>query len=261
MTQPPQHQPYGQQPGWSQPGYPGPPPGGPHPGYPMPSRPRPTRGPLPMTLGIIGGVLLLGAVVLFVLAVTVFRSTVPLGVLDSDGGPGADALISGDPPLVAEAQLEAGESYMLYVVRPTGASAPGLSETPEVVSPSGERGSMRWAEISSTATQGGSSAVGVNSYSAEESGLHEFSISGFTDPALDGSGEAFVVLAPGGDFAGLASGVFGVLGAVFGGIALGTIGLGLLIAGIVVGVVRRRRRREQEGGTGPGGPLGQGPTP
>lgn len=227
-------------------------------GPPVPGRPRPTRGPLPAVLTIIGGVLLAGAVGLFVMAGLMFTQTVPLGVLDRTGGPGSDALISGEPPMILEVELEAEESYMLYTAAPSGTSTPQLEAVPEVTAPSGETRSMGPAQISSTASMGGTDAVGRYSYRAGESGLHTVEIGGFSADGQFADGEAFVVLAPGGDFGGLMGGVFGVLGSVFGGIALGTVGLGLLVAGIIVAVIRRRRRREQASSPygDPGSPWG-----
>lgn len=205
-----------------------------------------------MVLGIVGGVLLAGAAALFVVAVLLFTSTVPLGVLDRDGGPGSDAVTSGEPPTTLEVELQADQSYMLHVAAPSSADAPRLESVPEVTAPSGESRLMSPAEISSTASMGGTSAVGRHSYTADESGLHTVEIDAFTDAEQFAEGETFVVLSPGGDFAGLMGGVFGILGSIFGGIALGTVGLGLLIAGIVLGIIRRRRRREQPHDQRPG---------
>ncbi|MDZ5077153.1 hypothetical protein [Nesterenkonia sp. HG001] len=264
MTQPPGGQPG--QPHGSQPH--GQPPYGPsqsghaqpfqYPPYSAPA-PKPTRGPLAMVLIVLGSVLLAGAVGLFVMAALMFTQTVPLGVLDRSGGPGSDAVFSGEPPITVEVQLDAEESYLLYVASPSGSSTPRLADVPEVTAPSGESRTMGPAQISSTASMGGTDAVGQYSYTAHESGLHTVEIEAFADPGPFAEGESFIVIAPGGDFVGLMGGVFGVLGSVFGGIAAGTIGLGLLVAGIIVAVIRRRRRREHAAWPAPGAGPAWGP--
>ncbi|UJP40653.1 hypothetical protein [Cellulomonas palmilytica] len=235
--------PYPGQPYAGQPQPPGP--YGPYGPYPPAPRP-PARTSLvgPVVLTGIGAFLLVAAVVVAVLVVRTFLSIVPLGVLDAGGGPGSASVASTSAPGTTTAQLAAGYHH-LYLVVPSDEHDASLVGVAQLTGPDGTTITGEQSAIDGTATMGGNRAVLVAGFSVLEAGEYTLTVPEATTP------DAQVVLVEGPDFAGFISGVFGTVGGVFLAIALGVIGFGLTVGGVIWWVVRARARRRVVAGPQP----------
>lgn len=244
---------------------------------PPAERSRPVRGPLPMVLSLLGGLLVLGGLVLAAVAVMLFLRVIPAGVLDLDGSPGADVVASAAPPGEMRVELEEGETWTLYLAAPTSAPELEFQQAPTVTGPSGESTTMGPASTGSRVTLGDRRAIAVHSWTAGESGEHLVTLSAvratdgtagtdggtFDGGTFDGAAQALLV--PGGSVGTMVRGIVGTVGSVFAGVGLLLLGTTLLIVALIVALVRRSRREQLRAGPGPmqGPPQGhpQGPAP
>lgn len=195
--------------------------------------PRPgTRGPT--TLIVVGIATLVLAVAIGAFAVVSTVRAVPTGIVTLDGRPGDDVLAVIATPGTATAELEAGTEYGLLLVGWSGGPEARLEGAITVTTPAGEQRELTRSTQSFHVTGGNRTARAVATVRPTVSGAH-----GFDVPAADQSGtEVFVAEIPatGKLVAGIFGGVVGILLGVF----LGIAGVGMLVAGIVWRVVRRR---------------------
>ncbi len=225
-------QPYPGQPYAGQPQRPGP--YGPYPPAPRPAPRTSLVGPVVLTS--VGALLLVATAVVAVLVVRTFLSIVPLGVLDASGGPGSAAVASTSAPGTTTAVLEPGYHH-LYLVVPSDEHEAGLPGTVELTGPDGETLPAEPSPLDGTASTGGSRAVLVAGFRVVEPGEYTLTVPEATTQ------DAQVVLVRGPDLTQFVSGIFGTVGGVFVAIALGVVGLGLTIGGVIWWVVRAGARR------------------
>jgi len=235
--------PYGTPPGSPGP-YPGP---GGHPGaYAGPRPPAaPPRTSLtgPVTLTVVGVLLLVAAAVAGVLVARTFVGLLPTDVLHADGSPGPAAVASGTAPGTATATLDAGARYVVVLAVDDDVDV-ALQGQVQVTAPDGTTFAADDAPaVSLSTTMGGVHARSAVAFQAAGAGSYTIAV-----PATDVEGATFLVV-PDEDFGPFMTGVFTTVGGTFAAVALGGLGLVVTVAGAVWWGVRvSARRRVAAGG-------------
>lgn len=202
------------------------------PGETLSARRKWGAGPTALTWA--GAVILTIAVVCGGFGVWSFSGVLPTGVISSDGDPGGNALGAGEIPGTTEINLEAGESVVVWeVAEPTEDFAVVLEDI-RVMSELGEI-DVRRPSVSENVTLSGAKARAVGQFEAPDDGTYTVGVS--TSQDYEGS----FVLTPGDSMLSFFIGVFSTVLLWLIAIGGGIIGVPLLFAGILWGVVRSRR--------------------
>lgn len=209
---------------------------------PDPFAPRPLTPPTPATgrtgrgpvvLVVAGALALVLALGVGVLGGRLFLSTLPLGVLDAHGGPGADVVAEAPAPGRTAVDLEAGTTYTVLL-----RSLPrvvGLEGEVDVAGPGGAELTTTAPVPSLEATRGGTRARSVTQFTTGDAGPYVLTV---PRPTHDSPASVLLVETTGmGAFVG---GIFGTIASVFAALTLGAVGLGLVIGGLIWRHVRRR---------------------
>ncbi len=204
--------------------------------YPASPAKTSTTGPKILTFGGIG--LLVVTAVLAVFVVRLFLSVLPLGIVDSDGSPGPDAVGGTDVPGSVTLTLETDTAYTVYLAFPSNTAA-ALSEDPTVTDAMGTILPGLPAPAS-TSTIGGVSAEGVHTFRTSAAGEYTIDVPELADP--DSTPWATAVVTEGDDLPAFFSGLFGTVFGVFLAIGLGVLGLGMVVGGGIWWYVRSRVR-------------------
>jgi hypothetical protein len=188
----------------------------------------------------IGIFLLATATASAIVAVTLFVSLLPLGVLTPDGEPGSDVLMTSEAPSAGGGlELEAGREYALYLVRPVDAVDGELSGPVVVTAPDGTVFSAdRSPAVDVSSSGGGIFAESFAAFRATDPGMYLFDVPTATDDVTTS-----VFLVEDRETFSFIGGVFGSVGGVFATLLLGAPGLALTIGGALWWRSRRRTRR------------------
>lgn len=191
-----------------------------------------TRGPKILTFSGIAA-LVAGLAALFA-AVGLFVAVLPLDVLAADGGPGSGVLAVVPAPGSATATLDTG-SYLVYLAAPRDTS-PLLEGAISVTDADGDAIRVGSSSISGSVSNGSTEAHTVAGFEVPADGSYLI-----TAPPAQADEARLLVLEDSGvgTFVGQ---VAGTVGAVFLGIGLGIVGLGLTIGGGIWWYLRRQRR-------------------
>lgn len=195
-----------------------------------------------------GIALVLAGIGVAALGIVTFIGLFPLGVLDADGRPGADAIGSASAPGSMNVDLDAGTRYAVWLLVPSGSSGV-LDALPTVSGPGGgDVHVSATTQVSSQMTQGGTSARTVAGFRASDSGGHTLVVPGSSPPG------AMVMVTEDQPIGPFISGIFGTVAGALAAVLLGILGAGLTIGGGIWWAMRRNR------GT-VGGPVPPPPAP
>ncbi|WP_250445376.1 hypothetical protein [Actinotalea sp. C106] len=193
------------------------------------------RGPKILTFSGVAALAL--SIAAGVVAAVMFFGLLPTGVLSSNGGDGPDAVASVEAPGTMQVDLEADVAYAFYLARDAGMSNARLEARPEVTGPDGQEMAVSSApSVSGNIGRGSTRAATVGGFRAGSSGTHTVDVPG----ALFAGDDARVILVEDQEVMPFVTGIFGTVVLVLVAVALGTVGLGLTVGGIVWWVVRRR---------------------
>lgn len=199
-----------------------------------PSARRGRWGTGPKVLTWIGALILAVSVAAGVLGASTFLSVLPLGVVDAQGRPGANALGGGEVPGSAEISVGHGDVVVIWEVAPASASRSLAPEDVRVTGAGGEVPVAR-AEVSGTSRVGSVRAETFAQFRAPAAGDYTIEVG-----AGAGEAEGFVV-AEGDSFPAFFGGLFATIGLWFLALGGGVLGVCVLAGGIVWGMVRARR--------------------
>lgn len=187
-------------------------------------------------MGVSGGILVASGIVLLVFAILTFVRIVPAGVLHQDGGPGRNALAHTAAPGQMTAELQEGQTYVLYLARPTVYQRPSFEERPVVTRPSGESYEAGPPAVNSISDVPGTEAATEASFVARESGLHTVDVPQ-PEPERTEATAILVLGEPTGNFlSGALGGVAGIVAAIL----ACALGLRLLLGAVGWSLTRRR---------------------
>lgn len=218
--------------------------GQPQPGNPNPPlqrslRPMSTRGPKNMTF-IGGGILVIGIVAL-VLAIVGLVSVLPTGIIDGQGKPGSDALLSIEGPEPVSLDSSGGSSYTLWEVADHSAQGALSSSAVGVTGPDGEAVPARPPSVSAYNNRNGIYSQAFGEFRTSEPGAYLITVEALGGTDLGGVERVIVAEATG--FGGLFAGVFSTVVLMIVGIGGGIVGFGLTVAGIIWWVTANNRNK------------------
>ncbi|HLR28892.1 MAG TPA: hypothetical protein VK086_09385 [Ruania sp.] len=200
----------------------------------------------PITLTVVGAVLLIAAVVVAVMVARVFFSVVPTGVLSADGGPGEEAVGGTEVPGEVTVALEADSVYAVYLARPASAVEAELLDQVRVTAAGG-------ADV--TPVPGPDSNTTVNDVAASSiltfrtGAAGEYTVSAPPLTASSDAAWATVIVAPHHEIGGFVSSLLSSIAGVFIALGLGGAGIVLMLIGAVWWYTRSRTRKQVLAGT------------
>lgn len=209
----------------------------------------------PVAVTILGAVCLVGAVVAAVIAVRLFMSVIPLGVVAADGSPGSKAVGGVEVPGQVALRLDADTTYAVYLARPAAADDVDLMGPVTLVGPDG-------AEVAHVpGASGHSSMNGVEAetlftFSTADAG--EYTLAAPPMAPSSWAPWAHVIVTPAPATGGFIASVFGTIAGIFVTIGLALAGGILVIVGGIWWYTRAKARRQLQAGQWPAGSAATG---
>ncbi len=208
-------------------------------GHPVMEPPRRTSTTGPKIAVGTGVTLLLLSVGLFIVGIIAVVRVTPTDVLHLDGSPSSGVVATVDAPGEATVDLPADSAYALYLVR-TGTPYAAPEGAAAVTAPDGDAVSVQSPSLSSEVTMGRTHAEAFASFRTDAAGTYRIEAPSTTD-----GGAAQMLLVPDAGMGTFLGGLFGGVAGILGGVFLGLLALGLLIAGCIMWAVRRGNARRQ----------------
>lgn len=205
-----------------------------------PLQPVSTRGPKILTF--VGGGILAIAIISLVFAIIGFVSLLPTGVVDNEGKPGPDAVLSIENLERASVDSAGGVSYALWEVTYGNGDDPVLSRSAvEVTGPGGDAVLVRSPSVSSNLNVQGVRTQTLAEFSASEPGAYLIIITPSAGANVDNL--ARVIVTEAAEFEGFFASIFGTTMLMVVGIGVGIMGFVLTLAGIIWWVMARNRNK------------------